>query len=580
MVKVGYDIYTPPIVEKAVLLNANLIYDTSVSPPAMKGWFEPNLKLGFKTLADGQLYLDSAFTKPLFANAVPPFPSSGAYDFMLLVPLKNSVIAVWLGKTTNNYDTPVIVVINKQIEAMLIYNLSANSIQVNHYTDVYPNYETNGSYSNGVVTLSQGQYVLFYGATKPTVNPNAKWGFTDYEPKSTTTQPSVYIDVTNGTNHYYYESTIELNVIMRYDIGAILTDINGMKLSFLGLWFRMLWRGSKKGHNVMYLPLGGGLATSYTLRPFNLTTENIYDYDPPAGTSWMEGLIADNIVYVKDNEGITIIHRMVKNTTDPINPRYTIVVGYKYVKQGTDTVKVKAISAHKTYANVTSYGSGNQVVNPGLGFDSYVNPATFEYFDGSTWNTATPGSNAYNYYTGYGMRAELYNPLNTAEKYKAVAILRKHKRYGTPTVKVGALKFSSYPDNGLIAIFQDYNGGTIPAGNYICFIFDVVVTTQTTYPTVTTETPTEDTDIWSYLYGYPYDISISAPSSATPGSTVTVTVSTNAPDGTKVYVVDKDTDTVLGSGTVTSGQATISFTMPSKDLKIRVYVEGADITLS
>jgi hypothetical protein len=571
MVKVGYDIYTPPIMEKAVLLNANLIYDTSVSPPAMKGWFEPNLKLGFQTLTDGQLYLDSAFTKPLFANAIPPFPSSGTYFFMYLIPMKNSVIGVWLGKTTNDYDTPVIVVINKQIGAMLIYNLTANSIQVNHYTDVYPNYETNGSYSNGVVTLSQGQYVLFYGATKPTVNPNAKWGFTDYEPKSTTTQPSVYIDVSDGTNHYYYESTIELNVIMRYDIGAILTDINGMKLSFLGLWFRMAWRGSKKQTYISYnLPILG---------PQNLAHYPIYDYDPPAGTSWAEGHATDNIAYIKDNEGITIIHRAVKNTTDPINPRYTMIIGYKYVKQGTDTVKVKVISAYKTYTNVTSYGSGNQVINPGLGFTSHVNPATFEYFDGSTWKTATPGSNVYKYYTGYGIRAELYNPLDTTEKYKAVIMLRKQKRYGTPTVKVGALQFSSYPNNGLIGIFQDYNGGTIPAGNYICMIFDVVVTTQT-YPTVTTETPMEDTDVWSYLYGYPYNISISAPSSATPGSTVTITVTTNAPDGTKVYVVDKDTDTVLGSGTVSGGQATVTFTMPSKNLEIRVYVEGADITLS
>jgi hypothetical protein len=108
----------------------------------------------------------------------------------------------------------------------------------------------------------------------------------------------------------------------------------------------------------MHFPPGGGLAVSWTLRPYNLTTENIYDYDPPAGTSWMEGVIIDNVVYVKDNEGITIILRAVKNTTDPVNPRFTMVVGYKYVKQGTDTVKVKMISAYKTYTTVTSYGSG------------------------------------------------------------------------------------------------------------------------------------------------------------------------------------------------------------------------------
>ena len=578
MVKVGYDIYTPPLKEKAVLLNANLIYDTSVSPPQLKGWFEPNFRIGVKFTIDGQLYIDSAFTKGLFATAKPTHPTSGSYALFNFTVTKQALIGIYLGMTTNNYDTPVLVVINRQIKAMLIYNLSANSIQVNHYTDVYPNYETNGSYSAGVVTLAQGQYVLFYVDTKPTVNPNAMWGFTDYEPRSTTTQPSVYIDVTDGTNHYYFEQTLDLNVILHYGKGAWLVDVYGAKLT-IPLIFEttMAVRGNNNADGIEP-PVHPTDGSPYLYVNMFLTT--IYDSDPYAGTSWAEGYVVDNVTYVKDNTGVAIIVRWVKNTTEPYNPRYSFITAFKFERVDDVTIKFKHVSVYKALTNITSYGSINAVINPGLSVYHYSNPDTYEYFDGSSWLSATPGNGTYNYYNGYGFGASIYNPANTSEVYALRMLIRKYQRYGTPPLKIGALKLTADPTKGIAGVFIDYAGGTIPTGNYTSFIIEGLIRKDNVKPTITTETPTEDTDVWTYLYGYPHDISISAPSSATPGSTVTVTVTTNAPDGTKVHVVDKDTDTVLGSGTVTSGQATITFTMTSKNLSIRVYVEGADIILS
>jgi len=143
MVKVEYDIYAPPMVEKKLLLNATLYFDTTVSPIQLKGWYEPSYRIGVKFPSDCNIYLDSNLTKALFASAV---SNDRPYEYMISLPMKNSFIGVWLGKTVNNYDTPVIVVINKEVSALLIYNISPNVVQVNHHADIYPNYETNGTY--------------------------------------------------------------------------------------------------------------------------------------------------------------------------------------------------------------------------------------------------------------------------------------------------------------------------------------------------------------------------------------------------------------------------------------------------
>jgi hypothetical protein len=233
----------------------------------------------------------------------------------------------------------------------------------------------------------------------------------------------------------------------------------------------------------------------------------------------------------------------------------------------------------KSLADITALGSTNQTVNPGFSLQQFVNPYTFKYFDGSSWVSATPGSDSYNYYSGYGVEASIFNPIDTSEVYKARYVMRKQLKYGSPPIKVGALMFSA-TEFGSIGVFQDYNGGTIPTGNYVGFVVDGLIRLDNTAPTISTESPPDDTDTWSYLYGYPYSISVSAPSSAQPGQQVTVTVTTDAPNGKSVYVVDKDTDAVLGSGTVSGGSASVSFQMPNKNLNIRVYVEGADIALA
>jgi len=579
MPKVAYDIFSPPLVEKLTLLNADILFDTSVSPIQLKGWYEPNYKIGVKITSDGQLYLDSALTLGLFASALPPHPTTGNYDYLLAYPMKNALVAVWLGKTTSDYDTPVILAVNKTIGALLVYNASSQTVQVNHHSSVYPNYETDGTYSAGVVTLNAGQYALFYGATKPTVNAAAKWGFTDYEPKSTTAKPTRYLDVCKETAHYYFENTLDINGILDFEVGAILAEVNGIITYYPGLWFRMNIRGGRDADGIEIMPPGGGYAVSFVLRPNNLFEFPVYDHDPPAGISWSQGQVVDNLSYVRD-DGVSVFFRLVKTTTDPYNPRYTWLGGLKYAKDGLTTVRLKGVSVTKSLTGITSYGSANEVINPGLGFDCYAEPTTFEYYNGVSWLAATPGSNTYNYYNGYGIRAQLYNPLNTSEVYRAVAFMRKYMRYATAPIRVGSLQFSAYPNRGLLAVFIDYSGAIIPIDNYVNMIFEVAITKETTYPTISTEESSEDTALWSYLYGYPYNLSVSAPSSASPGQLVTVTVTTNAPDGRKVYAVDKDNDEILGSGTVSGGQATIQFNMPNRNLNIRVYVEGADIALA
>jgi hypothetical protein len=578
MPKVAYDIFTLPIAEKLTLFNANLLYDTSVSPIQLKGFFEPNFKLGLKYSMDGQIYLDEGLTLGLFNSAIPPHPTSGTYPFFVFTFTKQALVGVWLGKTTSNYDTPVLVAVNKQIGALLVYNASANSVQVIHQSTVYPNYETSGTYSDGIVTLAQDQYALFYGSTKPTVNTSAPWGFTDYEPKSSTTQPSTYILVTNGTSNFYYEQTLALSSILHIGKGAYVVDAYGAKVSSVAiLEANMDTRGGYNADGVEYFykaPLDGS-PTPY----MNQMLFPIYDSDPIANMSWNEGWTYDNLSYVRDSGGVAYVARLVKSTVEPYNPRYTFIFAQRFQQQDAQTVKVRVLALFKALVDVTSYGSVNQVINPGFALYRYTNPYTFKYFDGSDWVTATPGNNSYNYYNGYGIEASIFNPINTSEVYKARYVMRKQLKYGSPPIKVGAILHTA-TEFGTIGVFQDYNGGTIPTGNYVGFVVDGLIRLDNTAPTISTETPPNDTATWSYLYGYPYSISVSAPSSAQPGQQVTVTVTTDAPNGKHVYVVDKDTDAVLGSGTVSGGSASVSFQMPNKNLSIRVYVEGADIALA
>jgi len=577
MPKVAYDVFALPLVERLTLLNANLLYDTGVSPIQLKGWYEPNYKIGLKYNMDGQIYLDDALTLGLFASAVPPHPTTGAYAFFVFTFTKQALVGLWLGKTTSNYDTPVIVAINKTIGALLVYNASSQTVQVNHRSSIYPNYETDGTYSAGVVTLNAGQYALFYGATKPTVNTAAKWGFTDYEPKSSTTQPTTYIDLTDGTTHRYYEQTLAHSAILHYGIGAYVIDVNGAKLSSIAILNALMTnRGgyAADGLEYFYQPLDGA-STLY----MNQALLPIYDHDPIAGVSWAQGYTPDNIVYVRDNSGFTYISRQVKSTVTPYNPRYSFIVLQRYEVVDAQTVKARMLLLAKALTTVTSYGSVNQVINPGFALYHHADPNTFKYYNPTLgWVTATPGSGSYNYYDGYGVEASIYNPLNVSEVYAARYVMRKQLKYGSPPIKVGAITLTT--GRGSIGVFQDYAGSEILEGNYIGFIVDGLIRKDNVPPTISTETPPDDTAVWSYLYGYPYNISVSAPSSAAPGQLVTVTVTTNAPDGRKVYVVDKDNDQILGSGTVSGGQATIQFNMPNRNLNIRVYVEGADIALA
>ena len=571
----NYDMILQPIADKARLINARLVYDTSTTPESLTRWYEDGYGICVPVDMDGNIYTDTDCTNALFASAIPPRPSSGAYTYFMLVPDKNFIYGVWLGKTTNDFDTPVLVAINKAIDAILIYNLSNNNVTINHNTARWPNYETNGTYDSTTtpptITLGPGQYALLYNTTKPTVDPNTPWGFTDYDPIVATTKPSNYIAIYDGSTYKYVQASVKINRIISLVVNAILEEVNGANMSIgpAGLYFRLQIRNS---NNADFIAVYGAPNPAPKM-PTNLRLYNIYDYDPPTGYTWAGGFYPTSVVYIESGLGPTLVVRGVKHTTKPYNPRIVMAYGILYKIVDSVTIWGKLLLAHRMIVDATAYGCVNDVPTPGFQIGNYTDPATFEYYDGNTWGTPNKGTGDLVCQSGYAVGAEIYDMIDNSVRYRMRLIMRRRNVYNNLNPTVGALDWGTTPPMGWNAVFVDYGGGTVPAGSYVLEIADFVITTDGSEPQLLLDTVVDD-QVFPYLIGYPYSIDVQVSTTATD---VTLTVTTDAPDGKTVYVVNKSTGEIVATGTVSGGQATITFPRPSQDTQYRVYIEGDDL---
>jgi hypothetical protein len=562
MVKVARDLIVKPIVETTRLWDTELILDTSSTPYQLNGIYEPNYNIYIKIPADGNLYYSPDDTSGYFSSPIAPTPSGNLAIFSFTV-MKNALVGIWYGRTSANYDTPVHVAINKQIRAMLVTNLSSNTVVVIHNTTYYSNYETTGTYNSGnqTVTLSQGQYVLFYNTTKPTVNTSAPIGFTNYEPIASTSQPSGnWIKVVYGSTTYWLTNTVKYNLLCT--VGNSDSTVKQMyQNDYYGLGFAY-WYYFRSGYRADTCQPH----EAYVARIFNLYSDDVN------ATSWAESVNIAKIVYIEDSEGILKILRLIKTTTTPYYLKYTAIQGEKFI-DGTKK-RIKLLMFDKAYTNCSSFGEANLVRHPAVA--NLLSSANASYWNGTQWvSVQNPSNSSYEYHDGYYIGRATGTLPFSGTSFGGIICVRRWGGYHTGNYPV-VVFVSGY---GSITLFINYDGSTITAGNAVWGIGEAVIDPSGNLPTLTDISPyespvSEDSERWSLRYGYPYTISVNAPTSAQAGSTVNVQVTTNAPNGKYVYVVDKDTDEILGSATVSSGSATVSFTMPNKNLNIRVYVEG------
>jgi len=570
MVKVQYDLIKRPISIAERLWDTVLILDTASTPYKLNGVYEPSYHIYLPVPCTGNIYMSPDDTTGLFSSPVPTAPSSGDRFVFVYTVMKNAVVGIWYGRTSADYDTPVHVAINKQIGALLVTNLSSNTVVVNHPTTYYSNYETTGTYNSGnyTVTLSQGQYALFYNTTKPTVNTSAPIGFTNYEPIASTTQPSGnWIKVVYGTTTYWLSNTIKYNLICEIgNTSATIRKMYGNDYYGLGLCYLYQWRQSWRSD----------MASEYQI-PYVAHNFSMYTDDVNA-TSFAGGYNTSKIVYIEDSEGILLVVRTIKTTTDPYYLKATTIYAIKFV-DGTKK-RIKLLLFNKAYTDCTSYGEANLVRHPAVA--NLLSSANASYWNGTQWvSVQNPSATSYEYHDGYYIARATGTLPYSGASHGGIICVRRWGGYHTGNYPK-VVFVSGY---GAITLFVDYSGSTITAGNAVWGLGEAVIDPSGTLPDLTDISPyespvSEDSERWSLRYGYPYTISVNAPSSAQAGSTVNVQVTTNAPNGKYVYVVDKDNNNILGSATVSNGSATVSFTMPSKNLNIRVYVEGDEPDLA
>jgi len=547
---VANDFVEEPITAAYEILRGRIMLDANNNA---LGWYEPSLKMGTPIPLDGNMYLDDAFSKPLFDSPIMPFPNA-ARQIMLVVPLLHGYVARWFGKTTDDYDTWVTLAYNKDIDALLIYNPSPNPVVINHHTDVFPNRETTGIVDTGQtppkITLNQDQYALLYGDVKPTVNPNAPWGFTDYEPYSSDVQPSRYIRLAGK----FWQSPFQFD-IDEYSDGNLTMFKDNIELPRPGVFaFKYAYRNNHRSDNIAP-PSGAGIGIPLW-----------YTDDPYAGT-WAGGDVIMNIVYFETDSGFGVVERRVKLQTEDFKVRVSAIVGIYGKKVTTNRVKAKLLEAIKWLTDSISYGSPNMVIHPCGCIPRSVSSA--EAYDGSAWSSIDPSIPPWSYMDGIAIRGTRTQNGNGLTAYFLVNMVRKLDTAGLGTPRIGY-------GNDAACVFFDQGGNQVPADNLTAVIHELLLDLQSPVTDVTPRSP-ETLDIRAlWCYGKPWSISVDAPSFAPAGSTVTITVTTDAPDGTPVYLIDKDTGEILAQGTVSGGSCQLTFTMPSRDVNLRVYVGGQE----
>jgi hypothetical protein len=393
------------------------------------------------------------------------------------------------------------------------------------------------------------------------VNTSAPIGFTNYEPISSTTQPSGnWIKVVYGTTTYWLTNTVKYNFYCTLgNDEATVKKMYGNDYVSINTTY---WYAQRSGYRCDELEMEC---------PNVAQAWHVYADDPNA-VSWAGSYNVVKITYIEDSEGLLLITRLVKTTTVDWSLKVTSIHAIKFV-DGTKK-RIKLLLFDKAYVGTVAYGQSNLVRHPAI--TSILAQTNASYWNGSSWTSIPdPNQQAYNYYSNqYIARGAGTLPF-AGTSFGGIMCFRRWGGYHTGSYPIPKIA-TGY---GSLTIFIDYSGSTITEGNAVWGLGEAVIDPSGNLPDISDISPyeypvSEDNERWSLRYGYPYTISVNAPTSASAGSTVNVQVTTNAPNGKHVYVVDKDNDNILGSATVSNGSATVSFNMPNKNLNIRVYVEG------
>lgn len=527
------DLVTGQIISKKRILKFKIYTDTG---GAVRGVYEPYHGFGFKVFHDGHVYLDENLTLPLTYSPIYTRPTSGTayYDVHYIGLNPDYVVMTYCA---NNYNTIYVIVFSRDAQAVLVYNPSPNDVTVRHQDSIYPYYETNGTYSEKLVTLSQGKYVLFYKSRKPTVNQNAPWGFTDAKPVSSTTKPSRFIYMrVHGTDMYWVSDLVTPQALNRDEAYP----------SNYMLVHNPITRANMPGDVLDTMPGPGCI------------------YLSSQGTSWW-GSYTFAVSYIEtENEG-AMIYRLKQMDLSVPNIRSTLIHGIAWSK---DLSTLRHLVYAYTDTSCVAYGSPNQTDQTCIfRLERTLTSPTPQYTtDGSTWNNASWVSGSWTYYTGVrawrGMTRH-YRPIFGGDKY----FIMKRLRTGGTTSPTHRGCIIGTTEGTTVSLQIDHGGATIPAGNWFYGIGEIKF-----YDSL----PTEEVPGWEVineegivLYGYPHDLSVTVSGSS-------ITVSTSAPDGTTVYLINKANGTIVGTANVSNGTATFTNVSPGQ---YRIIVAGLRPTL-
>jgi hypothetical protein len=567
-----YNLYEPRLSAYWTLIDAKVIYDDQRINEGyfIKGWYEPNYKIGFKLPLDGNIYLDWYLRRKLIKTGV-SYKIANQQRLATIIPLIGAIIVVYYAPVNNTVVPELIISVNRDKNFMLVYafdTLPQNYyVELYHHKGIYKNVETNGVYDNqvlpAVVKLLPDQYALFYNDYKPTVNQNAPYGLTDQKPFSLTSRPQTYVEIDG--KYFSSDSDLCFKVITdRCHSTALINDIVVTEEVMLHPEFRL--RNGVEGDHITFKHTKRDCTFGQFGTTHALGTTLIYDYDPYAGISWEEGHNVTHMGLFVANNKTGLIIRGLKTTVKPFKVRYTFLSGIYFYDVQQDYVKVRIVKAYKTITNVTSYGAVNQVVNPGIKNSGSVIPGSVEYYDGSNWNPISEPTDSYVYYNANMVRfqADPYHDGSLIEHI--VLAMRMYGGYGSPPIKVGALKFSA-TNKTLVGMFTDYGGSTIPQGEHILQIFDASISKSGQYIDIGYEQAEKNDILWLYLYGKAYSMIVSL------DTILRVTV--DGAEGKGVHVINKDTDTEVCSGVIQNNE----FECQPNAQRVRVFIEGDDLDI-
>ncbi|MER3581601.1 MAG: hypothetical protein C4347_02005 [Patescibacteria group bacterium] len=562
-------------------------YTTGAAPGTLTGIFEPNLRLGVKINTDGQLYLDSGFTVGLLADHlfVPPGFGSTSMFFIWPVPLpgKRGVFLVYLGQESDLGDTPLF--ISSHFDGtnthLLVFNASNKTVKINYPSSIFPNRNTNGSPTSTDTTLAPGKYVYMWTGGTPLALTALEYTFDIFKPLPD--QPVLYLagSVTGTTTIFPVRSYLGNCFLIR-----LTPDFSGTYLALVNIDSGALFgegrnQAGSVALNFLVERVGGQYRADYLNFPSSVTP---IDADDPNAISWSGGYSVESCwVDVNANgsspeRGFKLITRGIKIDTNR-SIRIAWANALLLYAAGTTWVR-RAGAVFRALTDITSYGSANNVVNPG-GIQIAAVPDTVEVFDGNRWNLF-PGSVAYtfraNHYAVHGRYRPFYVLGDRTTEHYFVQIARFLGGYGNPTITASMGTFGEAYRRGFQVdttnIFVDYAGGRIPAGNEVGFVIETY-TDPNTMPSPDTTIYERITDTPRFYYGGPSLITLTAPDSVNAGQIFTVSINAGSTYANKPYrLYDVDRNSLLAQGILdASGQASAQISVLAST-KLRAYAIG------